>query len=262
MSMRRFIAAAALAAAATHSQAGNYSDLWFNPQEPGWGVQVTEQVETAFVTFYTYGADGKPTWFVASDAQVIAYSGAGGFPLYSGTLYKTEGTFHGQPYQPGASRVIPVGTLQLEVLGKDRMRVHYTAEGVSGVKEVQRLAVAQPVELANYSAKLALRQVRAGQPFGTLELQSEVLLHLNAETGQGYLRADDQLGRRCEFRGPYQVTGKLVRMTGAYECNAGDQRAGTFELSDVEVTAHGFTGYMRTASGSDSQYGRMAAIRW
>ena len=258
----RTVLAALLAAASATASAGTYSDLWYDPQQPGWGVSVVQQLETAFVTLYTYGADGRPTWFVASDARVIAYSNPGAFPLYEGTLYRTEGSYHGGAYDPARQKALPVGTLQLEVLDRDRMRVHYSADGVSGVKEVRRLAIAQPIDLANYQATMSLRQALNGQPFGSLTVQAEVLLHLDSERRTAYLRSDDQLGRRCEYRGPYAVIGKLVRITGTYSCNGGDQRDGTFEITDLEATAHGFTGYLRSQSGNDSQYGRLAGIRW
>jgi hypothetical protein len=196
---------------------------------------------------------------VASGAHVIAY-GAGALPLFSGTLYKTEGSFHGAPYDATAARLTPVGTVQLEALAKDRLRIHYTADGVSAVKEVTRFGFAQPVDLANYVAQFNLRQARDGAPFGTLYFQADMLVHFSQETGQGYVRVDDQLGRRCEYRGPYQLTGKLIRFAGEYACSSGDTLAGTFEMSEVEVTANGLTGFLRATSGGHTQFGRFAAL--
>ena len=257
--LAKFLAAAA-ALASFAACAGTYTDLWFDPQQPGWGVSVVQQSETAFVTLYVYGADGKPTWYVASDARVIAYSEPGAFPIFSGTLYRTEGSYHAGPYDPTASKLVPVGDLQLEVTAKDRMRVHYTAEGARVVKEVRRYSFAQPIELANYVGQFNLRQARDGTPFGTLYVQADVLAHFNSESGQGFMRVDDQLGRRCEYRGPYELTGKLIRFSGAYTCDRGDTLAGTFEISDVEVTANGMTGYLRATSGTHTQFGRFAAL--
>lgn len=262
MAFRQALAASA-AAAALCANASTYSDLYYDPQQPGSGVSVVQQLETAFVTVYGYGADGKPTWFVASDAQVVAYRTPGALPVFSGTLYKAEGSFHGGPYDPSRSKMTPVGTLSLEALDRDRLRVHYTADGVTVVRDVRRYTFAQEIDLANYVAQASLRQVRAGQPFGTLYLQADLLVHLDPETGLGFLRADDSLGRRCEYRGPYQLSGKLARVSGTYACDGGDQPAGTFELTDLEFTTHGFTGYLRTAVGNgDSQYGRLAGLRW
>jgi hypothetical protein len=158
--------------------------------------------------------------------------------------------------------VKPVGTVSLEVLAKDRMRITYTLDGKETVKEVRRYTFQQPMELANYSAQLVLRQARNGQPYGTLYAQADLLLHLDAETGQAFLRADDQLGRRCEYRGPYEVAGKLVRASGTYACTSGDTLAGTFELNELELNDNGFTGSLRTAGGDHSQYGKLAGVRF
>jgi hypothetical protein len=258
--MQRIFAAVLAALASFAAHAGTYSDLWFNPQEPGWGVSIVQQLETAFVTLYVYGPDGKPTWYVASQANVIAYSEPGGFPVFSGALYRTEGSWHGAPYDAGKAKLTAVGELQVEVLAKDRIRVHYTAEGVGMVKEVTRYTFAQPIELSNYVAQFNLRQARDGAPFGTLYVQADMLVHFDSGTGQGFARVDDQLGRRCEYRGPYQLAGKLIRFSGSYACSSGDTLSGTFEMSDVEVTANGMTGYLRATSGTHTQYGRFAAL--
>ena len=263
MKLRHRLAGAVLAfALPAAAHASTYSDIWYDPEQPGWGVNVQQQLETAFVTLYTYGADGRPTWYVASSAHIVAYAEPGGLPVFSGTLYRTEGTFHGAPYDPSRAKTVPVGELSLEVLDRNRMRVHYTADGVSSVKEVRRYTFQQPIELANYAAQGLLRQVRGSQPVGTLYLQADALLHLNSETGQGFLRTDDNLGHRCEYRGPYQVTGKLVRFSGDYSCSGGDLPAGAFEITELEVTQNGFTAAMRKTAGSDSQWGKVAAVRW
>ena len=95
-----------------------------------------------------------------------------------------------------------------------------------------------------------------GPPFGTRDYPADVLVHFDA--GQGFMRVDDPL-RRCEYRGPYETTGKLIRFTGTYSCTTGDGAQGTFEVNDLEVSANGVTGYLRTWSSDVSQYGRFAA---
>src|SRR4051812_24900445 len=191
MPLRSFFAAVA-ASAALAAQASTYSDLWYDPQQPGSAVNVVQQLETAFITVYSYGADGKPMWLVASDARIIAYAEPGALPVFTGTLYRTEGSFHGAPYDPSRSRVVPVGELSLEVLDRNRLRVHYTADGTSVVRELRRYTFAQPIELSNYVAQFNLRQVVAGRPIGTLYVQADVLVHLDSATSTGFMRADDQ----------------------------------------------------------------------
>jgi hypothetical protein len=244
------------------AKASTYSDIWYDRAQPGWGVSVVQQLETAFVTLYSYDAAGKPTWFVASEARITAYAEPGGWPVFDGTLYRTEGSYHAGPYDPAQQKLTPIGQLQLEVLDHDRMRVHYVVDGTSVVKEVRRYTFQQPIEAGNFAGQFRLRQVLGSQPVGTLEVQADIFMHLDSETHLAYLRADDAMGRQCEYRGPYELTGKLVRISGTYACSKGDQPAGTFEVTELEVTAHGFTGYLRTRAGSDSQFGRFGAIRF
>lgn len=256
------LAATWAALAVPVAQASTYSDIWYDRTQPGWGVNVVQQLETAFVTLYSYDAAGKPTWFVASDARIVAFAEPGGWPIFSGTLYRTEGSFHAAPYDASRNRMVPVGELSLEVLDHDRMRVHYTADGASVVKEVRRYTFQQPMELGTFAGQFRLRQVIGSQPVGTLEAQAEILLHLDSASGIAFMRADDSTGRRCEYRGPYELTGKLVRISGTYTCTKGDQASGTFEVTELDVTPHGFTGYLRTRAGADSQFGRFGAIRF
>src|SRR5205814_2240827 len=46
------------------TSATNYQDLWWaaGGVESGWGVNVTQQGETLFATWFTYGSDGAPLW--------------------------------------------------------------------------------------------------------------------------------------------------------------------------------------------------------
>ena len=78
--IRRILAlalfAAALPAAAQSVPATNYTDLWFNPQESGWGVAFTQHPSgQAYAMWYTYDprepdptspGNFKPLWVVMS----------------------------------------------------------------------------------------------------------------------------------------------------------------------------------------------------
>ena len=85
---RNWLASLAFAFATT-VHAGQYSDLWFNPAESGWGVNVVQQAETAFVTLFAYGQDGKPVWYVAPSANIVAFASTG--PIFSGRQLQTIG---------------------------------------------------------------------------------------------------------------------------------------------------------------------------
>lgn len=250
-------AAAAMAALALPASAGQYSDLWYNPQEPGWGVNVVQQRETAFVTLFVYGPDGNPTWYVAPAARITHQGTAG--PLFEGTLYRARGPWHGGPFDPAEVRTEAAGHLTLEVLARERMRVHYSADGSAVAKDVVRQTWEQPLVAATYVSQFVLRQVPSGggPPIGVRDFSGDVQAHF--DQGEGYLRVDDAL-RRCEYRGPYEQSGRLTRFSGAYTCTSGDAASGAFEFTDFEFSTNGFTGYLRTWSQDVDQYGRVAGV--
>ena len=52
-------------AASAITTSADYSDMWWNPNESGWGANMIQQEDVIFVTFFVYDSTGKPTWFVA-----------------------------------------------------------------------------------------------------------------------------------------------------------------------------------------------------
>ena len=66
----------------------NYQDMWWNPNESGWGVNVAQQNNTMFATWFIYGANNQPLWLVMSNAQ---RSGSAG-NTFTGDLFQTTGT--------------------------------------------------------------------------------------------------------------------------------------------------------------------------
>ena len=256
--MKRAAAVATFALAAACAQAGTYSDLWYDPEESGWGVNVVQQAENAFITLFVYGPDRQPRWYFSSDAQISAYAGTQ--PIFRGTLYVAEGAPFTGPYSPGS--VHAVGDIYLETLSRSRMRVFYRVDGIEYVKEVRRQTFAEPPLTGNYLGQFVLRQSRpGGAPYGTSIYNGEVLLHLDAETGAIMLRVIDHLARRCEYRGPYQVSGKLVSASGTFTCTGGDLLSGSFEIAELQGTDNGITGLLRTTGNNDLQSGRFAAVR-
>lgn len=110
----------------------NYQDLWFNPNEPGWGVNITHQGDKVFATLFTYDATGRGLWLVMSDGVLAS----GGF---SGPLYRTTGpVFNASPWV--AAIPTQVGTMTFAPSGSDGSgaTLTYTFENVTVTKQVQR----------------------------------------------------------------------------------------------------------------------------
>jgi DNA-binding beta-propeller fold protein YncE len=117
-----------------------YQDLWWNPAESGWGLNVAHEGNVLFITWFTYDLDGSPTWFVGSD---IAKTGNA---TYSGTLYKTFGPpMTASPWDPSKVTRMPVGNATLSFRDNDNGTFAYTVNGVAGSKSITRQVFATPV---------------------------------------------------------------------------------------------------------------------
>jgi len=119
MMIRKTIAAMLLAlalpAAAQSVPAANYSDIWWNPSESGWGVTFTQHSTSnqVFAVWYTYdprAADAaspgnfKPLWLVMPGGQWTT-------PTHLvGDVYVTVGTPFAQNWNPNAITNTKVGT--------------------------------------------------------------------------------------------------------------------------------------------------------
>ncbi len=93
--LKRLFLALLLFAAAGRAAAIDFTDLWYLALESGWGVNVVQSDSFLFVTFFIYGADGKPTWYTAQ----LTLDSSGN---YNGGLYATTGTYYAAPWAPGS----------------------------------------------------------------------------------------------------------------------------------------------------------------
>lgn len=264
--MRSLSLALLLAAtlASLSARAGAFTDLWYDPHESGWGMNVVQQDEIVFITLFVYAPDGSPTWYFAPDARLVSIGGGDGLPSFAGTLYRARGPWFGGAFDPTAVAPAPAGDIAIEALALDRMLVRYRADGASVQRETVRQTWRLPRIGPFYLGTFNLRQVRPdGGLFGVIELRADVLFFV--DQGVGRMRADDDLGRRCEYVGSYVQAGSVGSMAGNYTCTAGrdgiEAGAGTFEMTQIEVTANGLTAALRTSSPSLEQSGRFGGIR-
>jgi hypothetical protein len=110
----------------------NYQGLWWNPNESGWGVNVTHQLDTLFATWFTYDAGGKGLWLVMPNGAKTA-PGA-----YTGSLYRTTGPAYNAPFSSAPIVATPVGTATFTFNGSSNGTFAYSANGISQSKSVER----------------------------------------------------------------------------------------------------------------------------
>jgi len=109
----------------------DYTDLWWNPNESGWGVALTQQYGMMFAAWYAYDASGNPIWYVASSCPVVG-SGC------TGDLYQVTGgaslTSAWKAVNPSAK----VGTVTFAFSDANNGKMSYSINNVAGSRNITR----------------------------------------------------------------------------------------------------------------------------
>src|SRR4029077_19555605 len=147
--LKQFILIVALLISATRADALEYTDVYYDPAESGWGVFLVQSDTTQFLAFFIYGTDNKPTWYTAVLAQ-----DAGG--NYNGALYATTGTYFGLPWDPTQFTEATVGTVSFRPINIYTATLTYSLTGGPTVtKPVQRQTLTPYPLAGNYSGSMS-----------------------------------------------------------------------------------------------------------
>ena len=109
----------------------DYTDLWWNPSESGWGLTIAHQFDTIFLAWYVYDAAGNPTWFVVPNCVVTQST-------CSGVVYSTTGPALGPTFDSSQVRVATVGSANVVFTDANNAVLSYTVNGIPGTKSITR----------------------------------------------------------------------------------------------------------------------------
>jgi hypothetical protein len=115
----------------------NVQDLWWNPLESGWGINLAHQEDTLFATLFTYDATGRGLWLVMPEGTPDATG------IFRGALYRTRGpAFDAQPWT--GITFAQVGTMSLDFAHGNSATLTYTVDGVPVTKSITRQVFSSP----------------------------------------------------------------------------------------------------------------------
>ena len=114
----------------------DYSDMWWNPREPGWALTVQQLREKLFMVWVAYDDAGKPSWLVVPGGSWAR--DASNRLRFSGKIYRTQGTPWQLPFDAAATRLTQAGTASFAPLDATHGIFSYTVDGVSGSRMVER----------------------------------------------------------------------------------------------------------------------------
>lgn len=219
------LVAIACAVSAPASAAGpSYEGMWWNPNESGWGVNLTHQGDTIFATWFIFGGDGQPYWVVSALAQQ-----AGG-STFKGDAYGGTGTPYTAPtFDPNNTHATKVGMATANFTGTNQLTLSYSIAGAPSTKSLTRQTIGRVELSGSYSGYT----FNVG-PFGEDRTTFDVSTGAN---GTFYLQQASFFSGTCRFTGTFTQVGSRFNATGGYQCS--DFSTGTWTTDDlVLVDSH------------------------
>jgi hypothetical protein len=246
----RLVFAALLVAFATRAAAADYSDIWYDPDENGWGVNVIQNDTTQFITFFIYGVDGSPTWLVAATAD----DGNGN---YTGGLVATTGTYYGVPWAGAAGSV--VGTASFTPIDGYHATLTYTlGNGPTVTRTIVRQTLAGLALAGSYSGSISGKVTGctdANQNKANVKARYNLTV---TQPGDGtatlvFTFVDNTYsGMVCTLSGSLTQYGRIDQIAGAtYGCTGGGFSAGatTAAVESFHPSGQGIEGRWTAATG-------------
>ena len=112
----------------------NHSGLWWNPAEPGWGLDVSQQEGSVMATLFTYSAQGDPLWLIGPSLRQQA-DGA-----FAGDLFEMTGPrFDAAPWT--GTVMGTAGKMHLAFGAAGEARLAYSVHGKTVEKEIAPMPV-------------------------------------------------------------------------------------------------------------------------
>src|SRR5438445_2152594 len=225
------IACAALAASATDK-----TDLWWNPNESGWGMNIADQGGTMFITMFVFGTDGQPTWYVGT--VLFQFTDSLGVNVYTGSWYRVTGPYYGVSFNPSLVNASQVGTVTYRATNVNEGQITYNVGATTVTKNVQR----QPLQNNPYiygSFRGAITSTTSGCAnfHNAAESFGLAITGSPSQTTMTFTLS----GNTCTVSGPYIQAGRMGLVNGTLTCTGGSV-AGSELVFEIEASNFVVTG--------------------
>jgi hypothetical protein len=253
----RHLFAVLILAFALPSRAVEYTDLWWNPAESGWGLTTTHQGNVVFLTIFVFGADGKALWF--SSPAFLSQSDASGNPAFAGTLYQSAGPYFGAAFNPASVTATPVGAATFTATSATTANLSYTVNGAGVSKSLVRQTFKFNEDiLGNFTGGLVAESYSC--PFAIVGngngFERSTRMAITGSGTEVHVAVDPG----CATRGNYVQDGRIGRVEGDFTCSNGDFGTGSYfeiESDRTAITAR----YILTSISGCVERGRYVGAR-
>jgi len=242
--LQRLLLIVALLISAARADALEYTDVYYNPDEGGWGIFLVQSDITQFIAFFIYDTNRNPTWYTAQLTQDA--TGA-----YTGPLIATTGTYFGSPWNKSQLTVATAGTASFKPTDAYHATLTYAlTNGQPVTKTVERQVLTQYQLAGNYSGAFSGTQSGCTDP-------SNNDAHFRATHNLGVVQTGDTAatltftftdtqnpGLVCKVQGPLTHFGRLYKMANAqFTCTGPNAPpAATVTIDSLHPTGQGIEG--------------------
>ncbi len=208
--MLRNTVTAFLCAFALDGVAANYTDWWWNPAQSGHGLNVGQQGNTVFLSWFTYDETGKGMW--------VVLSGVLHGNVVEGDFFRTTGPKLGDAFDPAGVVATKVGTGKMTFGGLHAATFDWTVNGKSGSVALVRQSFGQFDPSGSYVGGETDYAPAAGCPFaGTPTVNNRTTFSVSVVDGVFKMHRITEKGNTFDYTAPVKWSGQWLDLAGTYE---------------------------------------------
>jgi hypothetical protein len=249
-------------AVCTDARGAVWTDLWWNPSESGWGVNINHQYSVIFVTFFVYGSDGSARWYSATGVPGATLPS--GYSRWDGDLYETRGSYLGAVFNPNASTYRKVGTVAFLPASPYAGTLSYSVDGVAVSKSIQRQTLRHiPLSGAYFGGYSVKQSSCVGVPvgsYGTVDININATNPNSDGVTGGFAATVGFNGvSGCTVSGSYRQFGSLYYIPETVVCSTAG--FGNFTFTDFSSSDDGIDGNIWINTGACTVGMGFSAVR-
>ena len=215
------------------------SDLWWNPNESGWGMQLVHRGSVIFATIFVYDQTRTPIWYSAT----LNYTNN---LVWTGDLIQTSGPWFGTvPFNPALVTIRRVGSLTWTATSVNSGTLTYSVDGVFIAKNIVRQLTVFDNFSGAYRGAAHEDVVGCNNPSfnGTSEQNSTLTI---TQSGTAASVSGTFGNGVCTYSGTFSQAGQMGQIDGSFSCNSGD--FGSFSIYEMQVNTSGVTARLSSVS--------------
>ncbi len=206
----------------TGTKAAIWTDMWWNPAESGWGVNVVQQHNVMFLTFFVYTPSGTAKWYSGTVRPGAILPS--GYARWDGDLLESSGPYFGGPFNSNGVSSRRVGAVSFLPSAVGRASLAYSVDGATVNKAIERTTFNHIPLGGTYAGGYSVkRSTCSWVPVGTLgsiDLVISATVNPGAPTGNILTSVSFDLDTPCVLAGTYRQYGSVYSVANVAACPA------------------------------------------